>query len=95
MKIIMPSAENQALTQQKEIARMLGISDDILATRVAKNNADPNMTRGFVSLQINRTDGTLNARSESFQPIPEGIAAKPKTLTKDPVSARTSVFQVD
>jgi hypothetical protein len=66
---------------------MLGISDTVLTERIAKNSADPNMKgAGYVSLQVNRADGSLNPRADSHQPIPEGIAAKPKTLTEDPVS---------
>jgi hypothetical protein len=41
---------------------------------------------GYVSLQVNRTDGSLNLRVDSFEPIPAGITAKPKTLTQNLVS---------
>jgi hypothetical protein len=88
MKIVYPSAEDQASAQQREIARMLSVPEDVLAERIALNAANPNMkSAGYVSLQVNRADGSLNPKVDSYTPIPEGISAKSKTtLTQDAVS---------
>jgi hypothetical protein len=86
LSIQFPTAKEQVAASQAEIARMLSIPD--LAERIAKNDADPALKGdGLVSLQINRADGSMHARSESsYTPIPEGIAKKGKTLTQDQVS---------
>jgi hypothetical protein len=74
-------------SEQKKIARMLGIDASDLAKRVAFNSANGIKQGGYTSTNVRELPLiAAHARSESFTPIPEAIAAKPKTLTKDLVS---------
>jgi DNA-binding Lrp family transcriptional regulator len=80
---------------QKEIARMLGLDARDLAKRVALNSANGIKQGGYVSTSVRDLPLVeAHARSESYQPIPAGIAAPPKTLTKDAVSDVATLAEI-
>jgi len=72
---------------QREIATMLKLDASDLAARIAANSASAVKPGEYVSTSVR--DMPLiaaHARTESYQPVPAGIAAMPKTLTKNAVS---------
>jgi hypothetical protein len=80
---------------QKEIARVLGIDASDLAKRVALNSANGIKQGEYTSTSVRELPLiAAHARSESYQPIPAGIAAPPKTLTKDSVSDVATLAEV-
>jgi DNA-binding Lrp family transcriptional regulator len=81
--------------EQKEFARMLGLDASDLAKRVALNSANGIKRGDYVSTSVRELPLiAAHARSESFQPIPAGIAAMPKTLTKDAVSDTATLAEI-
>ena len=69
---------------QREIATMLKLDAPDLAKRIAANSANGITAGEYVSMNVR--DMPLiaaHSRSESYPPIPAGIATSPKTLTSD------------
>jgi hypothetical protein len=82
-------------SEQRKIARMLGIDASDLAKRVALNSANGMKSGGYTSTNVRELPLIVaHARSES-QPIPEAIAAPPRmTLTKDLVSDVATLAEI-
>ena len=77
------STMTQEQTEEQKIAWLLGLDARDLAQRISLNAATMRKSKGeFVSLQINREDGSLHAMSDT----PSGVAAAPKALTKEAIS---------
>jgi hypothetical protein len=88
-------ASMEVTREQREIASMLKLDARDLAKRIALNSANAVKPGEYVSMNVR--DMPLiaaHARSESFQPIPAGIAAMPKTLTKDAVSDTATLAEI-
>jgi hypothetical protein len=82
-------------SEQKKIARMLGIDASDLAKRVALNSANGIKQGEYTSTNVRDLPLiAAHARSESYQPIPAGIAAAPTTLTNDSVSDVATLAEV-
>jgi hypothetical protein len=80
---------------QKEIACMLGLDSRDLAKRVALNSANGIKSGGYTSTNVRDLPlVAAHARSESFTPIPEAIAAKPQTLSKDLISDVATLAEI-
>jgi hypothetical protein len=74
---------------------VLGIDASELAKRVALNSANGIKQGEYTSTSVRELPLIVAAHArESFQPIPAGIAAKPKTLTKDAVSDVATLAEI-
>jgi hypothetical protein len=74
---------------------MLKLDPRDLAKRIALNSANSVKRGEYVSTSVRDLPLiAAHARSESYQPIPAGIAAPPKTLTKDSVSDVATLAEI-